>query len=622
MLEALYDYAVNNSLVFRPGFQRKNVRYYISFSLDGNFLSIDQVEKDTEHPMCPDIGGNNQIPTVSNFIAERAEIIFNYPEQQKDGTLIYKRKEKQKFYMDALKKASEHDPLFKSAVIGFTKDMDKIQKAFADISKAKYSDILSIKVDGKALESSAGYLDWWDDYRNSLNVKKKSSDEVRCFITGKLTKPENTVPSFQGLNLVGVDNNVKLICFDKDAYKSYEFDQAANAAVSAEAITAVNTALTELLKQSPPSLAETRNIHWFSEQTDNDVTELMDVGFGIPDKKAGLSERSEQIEEDESRVQKMFTALMNRSLPEMPHNRYYMMSISGLKTRAMIRGFDEGTYDELCGNLRKWFENIAIYVPKHGYKYPNLTDIYSRLKKLKKNVESDSKKSKDENDDKEISGLSTNIIYSAMHNTPLPDTVAARVLAYIRSDLLSSQEDDENKAKKPKKSKKPAVPKEPKKANEQRSPDRIACQILKAWLNRKYRKQNKEEFLIMDKLNSQSPSAAYQAGRLMAEYAAIQTDALGDVNAGVVERYYTAACASPALVMGKLSTMSQYHLSKLKGEQRGLYEIHSKALEEISCMIGSGFPNRFTLEQQSEFALGYYFQCAEIRARKTKKTEE
>ena len=74
--------------------------------------------------------------------------------------------------------------------------------------------------------------------------------------------------------------------------------------------------------------------------------------------------------------------------------------------------------------------------------------------------------------------------------------------------------------------------------------------------------------------------------------------------------------------MGKLSTMSQYHLSKLKGEQRWLYEIHSKALEEISCMIGSGFPNRFTLEQQSEFALGYYFQCAEIRARKTKKTEE
>jgi CRISPR-associated protein Csd1 len=49
----------------------------------------------------------------------------------------------------------------------------------------------------------------------------------------------------------------------------------------------------------------------------------------------------------------------------------------------------------------------------------------------------------------------------------------------------------------------------------------------------------------------------------MAVYALIQNAALGDVGAGVVERYYTSACSSPALVMGKLATMSQYHLSKL-----------------------------------------------------------
>lgn len=620
MLEALYDYAINKSLVFKPGFQRRNIKYYISFSSDGNFISLDLVEDNAEKPICPDIGSLANSPSKCNIIAEKAEVILNLPKQQ-DGTLVYNREAKHQFYMDKMKEASEYDPMFKTAVLGLEKDMDKIQKAFANISKAQGNDILSIKVDGKPLESSTGYLEWWENFNNSLNTSDE--DRVRCFITGKITESEKTVPPFQGLAAVGGNpTGVKFICFDKKEYQSYGFDQSANAAVSKEAITAVNAAITKLLKEAPPPLAETKYIHWFSEQTENDVMKTLNFGSFGSDVADTEKDASEQIEEDEEKVRKMFTALMNRTLPDMPQNRYYMMSFSGVTGRAMIRNYDEGTYDELCGNLRKWFEDIAIFVPNHGYKYLNLKDIYSRLKKLKKNAESDSKKSKDENDDKEISGLSTNIIYSAMHNTPLPDTVAARVLAYIRSDLLSSQEDDENKAKKPKKSKKQAVLKEPKKANEQRSPDRIACQILKAWLNRKYRKQNKEEFLIMDKLNSQSPSAAYQAGRLMAEYAAIQTDALGDVNAGVVERYYTAACASPALVMGKLSTMSQYHLSKLKGEQRGLYEIHSKALEEISCMIGSGFPNRFTLEQQSEFALGYYFQCAEIRARKTKKTEE
>ena len=238
-----------------------------------------------------------------------------------------------------------------------------------------------------------------------------------------------------------------------------------------------------------------------------------------------------------------------------------------------------------------------------GYKYPKLYAFHSRL--LKAQNDKDSSKLS-ERIKKELSGLSSQIMFAIMHNTPLPDTVAAKALAYIRSDILSDP-DDETK---------------PQKTTSQKAPDRIACQILKAWLNRRYKNQKKEEFLIMDRLNPQSPSAAYQAGRLMAEYAAIQSDALGDVNAGVVERYYTSACASPALVMGKLSTLSQYHLSKLKGEKKWLYDIHSQTLEEISCKIGEALPKRFSLEQQSEFALGYYFQCSEIRSRKSKKSEE
>ena len=132
----------------------------------------------------------------------------------------------------------------------------------------------------------------------------------------------------------------------------------------------------------------------------------------------------------------------------------------------------------------------------------------------------------------------------------------------------------------------------------------------------------------MEKLNPESPSVAYQTGRLMAAYAALQSAALGDVGAGVVERYYTSACTAPALVMGKLATMAQYHLSKLRGDKPGLHHIYSRMLEEITCKIGTALPKTFSLEQQSEFALGYYFQNAQIRAdirarkEQSKKTEE
>lgn len=594
MLETLYKYANENSLAVKPGFKTKKIKYYISFSLCGDFISFDMVEDDSNQPMCPDIGSLANGRTKSNIIAEKAEVILNLPQQQKDGTLIYKREEKQKFYMDALKEASEYDPLFKSAVIGFEKNADKIKETFKTLSKAKEGDILSIKVNGIPLESSSGYLEWWEDFRNRFNTPRSSTDKARCFITGKLTDPVKTVPPVQGL--VSVGGHTKgdsFICFDKDAYQSYGFEQAANATVSEDAVTAVNAALSKLLKEAPPPLAGAINIHWFSEQTENDVTEMLDFGLDITDTQI---DSSDQIEEDEQKVRKMFTALMNNSLPDMPQNRYYMMSLSGVNGRAMIRSFDEGTYDELCQNLRRWYDDISIYIPGYGYNYPKLFGMYSRLLKPQDGIGNIAERIKEE-----LCGLSSQIIFAIMHDTVLPDSVAAKALSYIRSDMLSNR--DEN-VKTPK------------------FPDRIACQILKAWLNRKYRKQNKEEFLIMDKLNSQSPSKAYQAGRLMAEYAAIQTDALGDVNAGIVERYYTSACASPALVIGKLSTMSQYHLSKLKSEKRGLYEIHNKALEEISCMIGKELPKRFTLEQQSEFALGYYFQCSEIRSRKSKKAEE
>lgn len=595
MLEALYQYAKDHQLTAIPGFKPKNVKYYISFAKDGSFIGFDTVADSTPPPMCPDIGSLANGTTKSNIIAEKAEVILNLPD--KDGN--YKREQKQKFYLDALAEAAQHDTLFEPACKGFQEHLDAIREAFLSDKKKKPADFLSIKVDGQPLESSTGYLEWWEAFRKQFDTKKRSG-EMRCFITGDLTEPVKTVPPVSGLSSVGGHTKGdSFICFDKDAYKSYGFEQAANAAVSESAVTAVNAALADLMKGAPV-LAGAKNIHWFSEQTENDVTKLLnpkfDLGFGGDEETA--DEAAEQIAEDEQKVRKMFRALQENTLPSMPKNRYYMMSLSGVNGRAMIRSYDEGTYDGLCGNLRAWFNDLAIYREGYGYKYPRLFAVYCRLLKY-----STDQTKLSERIEKELSGLAPQIMYAIMHNTPLPDTAAAKALAYIRSDLYTGANDENQK--------------------KSREPDRIACQILKAWLNRKYRKEKKEESLIMDKLNPDSPSVAYQTGRLMAVYAALQNAALGDVNAGIVERYYTSACTSPALVMGKLATLAQYHLSKLKGDKPALAQIYSRQLEEISCQIGSNIPQRFDLKQQSEFALGYYFQCAEIRAKKqSKKTEE
>ena len=124
------------------------------------------------------------------------------------------------------------------------------------------------------------------------------------------------------------------------------------------------------------------------------------------------------------------------------------------------------------------------------------------------------------------------------------------------------------------------------------------------------------EELLQPVLTEKYPDPAYQCGRLMAVLAELQRAALGNVGAGVIQRYYAAASSTPALVIGRLIRNSQFHLNKL---EIGLAYWFETKIGEISNNLKNGIPATLTLESQSLFALGYYQQLAELRARKTKK---
>lgn len=115
-------------------------------------------------------------------------------------------------------------------------------------------------------------------------------------------------------------------------------------------------------------------------------------------------------------------------------------------------------------------------------------------------------------------------------------------------------------------------------------------------------------------LNEEHPHPAYHCGRLMAVLSALQRAALGDVGAGVVQRYFAAASSTPALVLGRLTRNSQAHLNKLTG---GLAYWYEEKIAAIWNKIEDAIPKALTLEEQSLFALGYYQQMAELRKKTT-----
>ena len=108
-------------------------------------------------------------------------------------------------------------------------------------------------------------------------------------------------------------------------------------------------------------------------------------------------------------------------------------------------------------------------------------------------------------------------------------------------------------------------------------------------------------------LNEEHPAPAYHCGRMMAVLAKLQQAALGNVGAGVVQRYYAAASTTPALVLGRLVRGGQFHLNKL---EPGLAHWYEEKLGSIAAQLGDSVPQTLTLEEQSLFALGYYQQLA------------
>jgi CRISPR-associated protein Csd1 len=113
-------------------------------------------------------------------------------------------------------------------------------------------------------------------------------------------------------------------------------------------------------------------------------------------------------------------------------------------------------------------------------------------------------------------------------------------------------------------------------------------------------------------------SVAFHCGRLLRLLQNIQTTAMGDTNATVVSKYYSAASATPSSVFGLLLSKVQQHLNKIRGDKAGLAHYFDIRLSEIAGLIAErgGFPKINQPDAQGEFALGFYFQRLQTKKEK------
>lgn len=574
MLKALYDYALREDLILPAGYVKKNVRAYVSLSKNGEFLGI--IPGQEEKVPCPDIGSMANSGDKCNVLAEKRCILFPGDEKQQE-----KYAAKAAYFRETMADAAKVEPRL-ALCLNAMSDADIVAAVSTQLDQMKLdgAKVISFMVDGQNILELESVKNWWLQFRQQF---RSVGSKVPCLITGQLTVPLATVPPISGLSVVGGHaRGDALICFDKDAFCSYGLKQAANAPVSEEAFAGVKAALDDLLADAPV-LAGMKFVHWYNRPVEEDELEQV-FGNTIPDEDEE-EENLPGVNFDQARRQaddSVNSVKTGAAVHELP-NLYYILLLSGVNGRVMIRSYQEGNYRQLTEHLRQWEDDLRL-INSAGTSEMKPVKLAARLIRLLSRQNSD--RNIFDRMAKELAGLTPAIINAILNNTQFPDAVASRTLAYLRSQMFAAGDGEQSR----------------------KTLDPWACQWLKAWLCRREREKYKtKEVLTMD-YNEKHPEPAYHCGALVAVYGAIQNRAMPDVNVSLIDRYYASASQTPALVLGQLARISNYHISKLEK----LRTYFSNLRDTVACAIGPAIPAVLRPEQQAYFALGYYQMCAKL----------
>ena len=426
-------------------------------------------------------------------------------------------------------------------------------------------------------------------------LKSDEALEGLCLISGDTAPIARLHPAIKGV-FGGQSSGGSIISFNKEAFASFGKEQGANAPVSEQSAFAYTTALNYLLRpenghsliigldriraalrvakkqnesqdfDKRPSIGNTSTVFW--AEADDSATAQAAEGFFAqvftpPD--------------DEQESAKIFNVLekigkgrpLQEIAPELsPNTRFYILGLAPNAARISVRFWLDTTFGQLAKNLAQHWQDLALE-PCAWKTPPSIWRLLLQTAVL----------GKSENISPVLAGEMTRAVICG---TPYPLSLLSQLITRIRAD------GDVNAL-------------------------RVA--MMKAVLERRFRKGFIEEGVPMS-LNNESPNRAYLLGRLFAVLERIQYQALGELNAGIADRYYGSASAVPFSVFPRLLSGAKHHLSRLRKDKAGMAVNLDKDLGEIIAKLPETFPRHLSIDEQGRFAIGYYHQKQSYFAKK------
>ena len=398
-----------------------------------------------------------------------------------------------------------------------------------------------------------------------------------CLITGKTNEPlVATVETKVKLAGTSVGGGA-IVSFNAPSYESYGKEQTFNSPLSEEAAFKAHNALNLLISDSRYhfKLADTTAVFWTEKKTQTEnllswiINPPSNTDGGAMD--AALAQRIQSF-------WKVVSQAGNPDLGELGDDAttpFYMLGIEPNAARIVIRFWHESSLGDFILRLRQHAQDMAIQ--KAFQSEPDHIPLWLLLAQTAR-------------DAKGIPPLlAAALLRSVVEGLPYPKSLYQLTL----NRVIVGHDKYKIGAKV------------------------SYCQaaVIKAFLIRNTNKKG----LTMG-LNTENKTPAYLLGRLFATLEMTQNDSSGGVNAGVGDKFYSSASATPRIVFPTILDMFRKWIKKLSSDKPGLAIVREKLVGEILDDIDSakGFPSQLSLEDRGLFALGYYQQ---MRAFFTKKTE-
>lgn len=574
ILQALYEYAQRKGDDLpEDGFEDVEIKYLIKIREDGSLVDlISTIENKKGHvyQKVPMRVARTSSPKAS-LLLDNAEYVLGIPKQIKENDPNYKAKQKK-----AYEKALICNELFIKEIENLPADVlnekeIKAVIAFYRGNKQNGFDKIPFCEHWEECQKTTGNLSFILDGKDSIVPQLESIRKYQRFITAKKseTKDDSETDNTTGVCLITGEKSVitrlhsatsiknsqataPLVGFNKDSFLSYGKKQSFNAPVSVKAEISYTKALNYLIgsKNNRFFLGNDTIIFW-AEKKESQSFEGMFSAFFATD----FDDPDRNVRE----VKNLFATVKTGKYEKIDSDsNFYVLCLSPNSGRISVRFWETGKVEQFAKRIKQHFDDFEIDRAPYEAEYLNLYQILSAtaLEHKMENV---------------APNLIGSVMQSILKGLPYPVTLQQQCIRRIRAEQKVTRE---------------------------------RAAILKAYINRFNRYKNiKEEVSVS--LDRKYSNKGYLLGRLFAVFEKVQQDTHPGLNATITDRFYGAASTNPVTVFAQLIKLNQHHLGNY--ENKGLRITREKEIGEIMNSIES-FPAHLNLNEQSQFAIGYYHE--------------